>query len=80
MNSVITWLTTTPVNDGNWQSAADRVTLAELDKALEITIQLSKIKTGHKTRIAALQRELRKKQKQEQKIQSIGECKDGRKS
>lgn len=57
--SVISWLTTCPVNDSNHTGALKRATEDELNEAI------SRIsgKDGHKSRVTACERELRKRRK-----------------
>lgn len=63
MSLNISWLMTTPCTDCNFKSALQRATVEEIKE----TIRNLDGKNGVKTKIAALERELRKREKEKPK-------------
>lgn len=66
------WLLATPVTDVNWKSAAQNSTLEELKEALEMAKELEKTKSGHRTRVQAIERYIKLKDTEKQTNQSKG--------
>lgn len=56
-------LATLPAGDGNWVSASKYATIDELKKAEEILLFLNEHEKGNKNRLAAVQRELKRRRK-----------------
>lgn len=61
MNDNVGWLTTVPASDCNFKSHLQTATVEEIKEAL--SIMTGKGERGNATRIAALSRELRKRER-----------------
>lgn len=61
MNDNVNWLTTVPASDCNFKSHLQTATVDEIREAL--SIMTGKGERGNATRIAALSRELRKRER-----------------
>lgn len=70
-NNRISWLTSVPVGDGNWKCQADNATIGELREALSITLELNKTQSGQKSKITALERLIKKREKVFSKFTNI---------
>ena len=62
MGSNISWLTTVPASDLNFKNHMQRATVEEIKEAL--SIMTGNGEKGNASRIAALSRELRKREKE----------------
>lgn len=65
MNENIQWLTTIPATDGNFKSHLEKATTEEIKEAL--STMTGKGEKGNASRISALSRELRKREKEERR-------------
>ncbi|EOS68789.1 hypothetical protein C818_02664 [Lachnospiraceae bacterium MD308] len=65
MNNNISWLTTVPATDINFKSHLQHATVEEIKEALFVLAE--KEEKGNKSRVTALSRELRKRERAESK-------------